>query len=215
LFQKLEHLLIEAQNLITLLRSCWFLDWKNHWIVISLGNRFSFGCGKWFVSLSFCTIILIVNPLLSQCTLLASWILVVGWHWVPFQRCLPIRINDFVCFTLLICMLAGYKSVHMLCVGQAEFYNRLKALTAVHHTHRPSQWKHGVDDGFTLEFSCRWSALAAKEITQCSLFSSHMWGTQHVGILQNGKPHYWGLYSCKIQIANSIMGSTRSALSDI
>lgn len=35
------------------LRSCWFLDSKNHLIVISRGNRFSFECGKWFVSLSF------------------------------------------------------------------------------------------------------------------------------------------------------------------
>jgi hypothetical protein len=36
-------------------------------------------------------------------------------------------------------------------------------------------------------FFCKCNALAAEKITKCSWLSSHMWGTQHVGILQNGK----------------------------
>jgi hypothetical protein len=45
--------------------------------------------------------------------------------WATFgalSKMCAIRINNFVCFSLLICVVAGYKSVHMLCFSQAEFY---------------------------------------------------------------------------------------------
>jgi hypothetical protein len=66
--------------------------------------------------------------------------------------------------------------------------NRLKALTAVHHTHRPRQRKHRFEDGFTLEFFCRCNVLLLRRLHNAAGSPAMCGGNQHVGILQNGKP---------------------------
>jgi hypothetical protein len=94
-------------------------------------------------------------------------------------------------------------------------YNRLNAQTAVHHTHRPWQWKHWLDDGFTLEFFCWCNALCCQGDYTMQLALQPYVGDPACGYFAKWKAHYRVLYSCKVQIATSLTRSTIIALCDV